>query len=73
MARLAEWMTDERVLATLSQTLSWSHFIELLPIKGPLAREFYAEMCRIECWDVRTLRLKIQQAARRLQCSGEQP
>ena len=59
MARFAEWMTDERILATLSQTLSWSHFVELLPIKDPLARDFYAEMCRIERWDVRTLRQKI--------------
>ena len=47
MARFAEWMTDEKILATLSQTLSWSHFVELLPIKDPLARDFYAEMCRI--------------------------
>lgn len=39
--------------------MSWSHFIELLPIKDPLARDFYAEMCRIERWDVRTLRQKI--------------
>lgn len=59
MARFAEWVTDEQILATLSQTLSWSHFVELLPIKDPLARDFYAEMCRIERWDVRTLRLKI--------------
>ena len=59
MARFAEWMGDERILATLSQTLSWSHFVELLPIKDPLARDFYAEMCRIERWDVRTLRQKI--------------
>ena len=59
MARFAEWMTDEQILATLSQTLSWSHFVELLPIKDPLARDFYAEMCRIERWDVRTLRQKI--------------
>jgi predicted nuclease of restriction endonuclease-like (RecB) superfamily len=59
MARFAEWVSDERILATLSQTLSWSHVIELLPIKDPLARDFYAEMCRIERWDVRTLRLKI--------------
>ena len=59
MARFAEWITDERILATLSQTLSWSHFVELLPIKDTLARDFYAEMCRIERWDVRTLRLKI--------------
>jgi hypothetical protein len=59
MARFAEWIGDERILATLSQTLSWSHFIELLPIKDPLARDFYAEMCRIERWDVRTLREKV--------------
>ena len=59
MARFAEWMTDDQILASLSQELSWSHFIELLPIKDLLAREFYAEMCRIERWDVRTLRLKI--------------
>jgi predicted nuclease of restriction endonuclease-like (RecB) superfamily len=59
MARFAEWMTDEQILATMSTQLSWSHFIELLPIKDPLARDFYAEMCRIERWDVRTLRQKI--------------
>ena len=59
MARFAEWMTDEPIVATLSQTLSWSHFVELLPIKDPLARDFYAEMCRIERWDVRTLRQKV--------------
>ena len=59
MVRFAEWMTDEGIVSTLSTQLSWSHFIELLPIKDPLARDFYAEMCRIEHWDVRTLRLKI--------------
>ncbi len=59
MARFAEWMTDDQILASLSQELSWSHFIELLPLKDPLARDFYAEMCRIERWDVRTLRQKI--------------
>jgi DUF1016 N-terminal domain len=36
MARFAEWMTDEQILATLSQSLSWSHFVELLPIKDPI-------------------------------------
>jgi predicted nuclease of restriction endonuclease-like (RecB) superfamily len=59
MARFAEWMTESEILAPLAQVLSWSHFIELLPIKAPLARDFYAEMCRIERWDVRTLRQKI--------------
>ena len=44
---------------TLSQQLSWSHFHALLPIKDPLVRDFYAERCRIERWDVQTLRQKI--------------
>lgn len=35
--------------------MSWSHFRELLPLKQPLQREFYAEMCRVEGWSVRTL------------------
>ncbi len=50
---------DQEIVSTLSTQLSWSHFIELLPIKDPLARDFYAEMRRIERWDVRTLRQKI--------------
>lgn len=54
-----ELFPDEAIVATLSQQLSWSHVLALLPIKDPLARDFYAEMCRIERWDVRTLRQKI--------------
>jgi len=49
----------KQILVTLSQQLSWSHFHALLPIKDSLAREFYVEMCRVEQWDVRTLRQKI--------------
>ena len=37
----------------------WSHFIEILPIEDGHKRDFYAEMCRIERWSVRTLRQKI--------------
>lgn len=59
MIQFAQSFPDEAIVVTLSQQLSWSHFHALLPIKDPLAREFYAEMCRIERWDVRTLRQKI--------------
>jgi hypothetical protein len=59
MIRFAECLPDKAIVSTLSAQLSWSHFMELLPLKDPLAREFYAEMCRIEHWDVRTLRKKI--------------
>jgi DUF1016 N-terminal domain len=39
MVRFAQRMIDERILATLSQELRWSHFMELLPIKEPLPRK----------------------------------
>ena len=59
MARFAELFPDERILVSLIQELTWTHFIALLPLKDPLAREFYAEMCRVERWSVRIPRQKI--------------
>jgi predicted nuclease of restriction endonuclease-like (RecB) superfamily len=59
MMKFAEAFPDEEIVATLSQQLSWSHFRELLPLEQPLQREFYAEMCRMEGWSVRTLRGRI--------------
>ena len=59
MVKFAECFPEHEIVATLSQTLSWSHFRELLPLDQPLQREFYAEMCRVERWSVRTLRRKI--------------
>lgn len=60
MLLFAELYPDGQILLTLSTKLTWSHFVELLRVKQPLAREFYAEMCRVENWSVRTLRAKIQ-------------
>ena len=59
MVRLVEYFSNENILSTLSKELSWSHFVEILQVRGQLAREFYAEMCRMERWSVRTLRKKI--------------
>jgi hypothetical protein len=59
MIQFCQAFPEKTIVATLSRQLSWSHFHALLPLKNPLAREFYAEMCRIERWDVRTLRKKI--------------
>jgi DUF1016 N-terminal domain len=53
-AQRAEY--GEQIVATLSQQLTWSHVVELLPLKDSLQRDFYAEMCRLENWSVRTLR-----------------
>ncbi len=59
MVQFAEVFPDEQIVATLWRQLSWSHFRELLPLKRPFQREFYAEMCRIEGWSVRTLSERI--------------
>ncbi len=59
MVDFSEAFPDIKIVATLSRQLSWSHFRELLPLDKPLQRDFYAEMCRIERWSVRTLQKKI--------------
>ncbi len=59
MIQFAEVFPDERIVVTLSRQLGWSHFLALIPLDKPLQRDFYAEMCRIEGWSVRTLRQKI--------------
>ncbi|HEY3320455.1 MAG TPA: PDDEXK nuclease domain-containing protein [Planctomycetota bacterium] len=59
MVRLAEAFPDIKIVATLSRQLGWSHFVEIIQHKDELRRDFYAEMCRVERWSVRTLREKI--------------
>ncbi|MDO4905800.1 MAG: PDDEXK nuclease domain-containing protein [Lautropia sp.] len=59
MVQFAEVFPDEKIVVTLSRELSWSHFVVLLPLKQPLEREYYAELCRVERWSVRTLRERI--------------
>jgi predicted nuclease of restriction endonuclease-like (RecB) superfamily len=59
MVRFAEVFPEENIVSTLSRQLGWSHFVEIISLKDELQRDFYAEMCRIERWSVRTLRQKI--------------
>lgn len=59
MIKFANVFPEEKIVVTLSRQLSWSHFIELLPLHKHLQRDFYAEMCRVERWSVRSLRQKI--------------
>ena len=59
MMALAEAFPEQQIVATLSRELGWSHFVELLPLKKHLQRDFYAELCRLERWSVRLLRQKI--------------
>ena len=59
MVQFAEGFPDEGIVVTLSRQLGWSHFVAIIPLDDDLKRDFYAEMCRIERWSVRTLRQKI--------------
>lgn len=56
MVQFYQLFPEYEKVATLSQQLTWSHFVELLPIEDDLKRDFYATMCKNEKWSVRTLR-----------------
>jgi hypothetical protein len=60
MVQFSERFPDQKIVAALSRQLGWSHFHEIVPIEDDLKRDFYAEMCRIERWSVRTFRDKIR-------------
>jgi predicted nuclease of restriction endonuclease-like (RecB) superfamily len=59
MLHFAEAFPDAEIVSTLSRQLAWSHFLEIIYLKDDLKRDFYAEMCRLERWSVRTLRQRI--------------
>ena len=59
MVQFAEVFPERQIVVSLIRQLSWTHFLPLIPIEDSLKRDFYAEMCRIENWSVRTLRKKI--------------
>jgi len=59
MVQFAEAFPDQAIVAGLARQLSWSHLVEIIALRDPLQREFYAELCRVERWTVRTLRQKI--------------
>ena len=50
---------NNQIVATASQQLSWSHFVEILPLKDELQREFYLTFAASERWSVRRLRKEI--------------
>jgi predicted nuclease of restriction endonuclease-like (RecB) superfamily len=59
MVKFAEAFPEEEIVSALRRQLSWTHFKQLIYMKEPLQRDFYAEMCRIENWSTRMLREKI--------------
>ncbi len=61
MMKVARIYHDEEMFATLSQTLTWSHFLELISIEDSTKRLFYQQMGIAEHWSVRQLRDKQDQ------------
>ncbi len=49
----------KQIVSRLATQLSWSHFIEVLPIKEPLQREFYLTVAASEHWSRNLMREKI--------------
>ena len=45
---------------TLSELLTWSHYVELLKIDDPLERSFYEKECSEEHWGVRELKRQMK-------------
>jgi predicted nuclease of restriction endonuclease-like (RecB) superfamily len=63
MIRFAEKFADFEIVTTLSSQLSWSHFIELLPLKTDEARQYYADEAAKRHFGVVELRHQISRKA----------
>jgi len=63
MIKFAELFPDAEIVATLSQQLSWSHFVEIIPLKTEAARMYYAKDVLERNYGVRELRHQISRRA----------
>ena len=57
--KFAKLFPDKQIVAQAAQQLSWSHFIEVLPLKDELQREFYITLAASERWSRNRLRKEI--------------
>lgn len=63
MVQFAQLFPDAEKLASLMRVLSWTHFLQLLPLKTDAARTYYAQAAAAERWSVRELRAHIERKA----------
>ena len=63
MMKVARLYSDSEMFAMLSQTLSWSHFLELITIEDETKRLFYQQMSIGDHWSVQQLRDKQDEMA----------
>lgn len=61
MMQFAERFPDSAIVASLMRQLSWTHFLQILPLKTAESRLYYAHICVQENLSVRELRQRIEQ------------
>lgn len=59
MMQFASSFSDLQIVSSLMSQLSWSHFLQVIPIEDDLARNFYLTMAADQRWSTRTLKAKI--------------
>jgi predicted nuclease of restriction endonuclease-like (RecB) superfamily len=59
MMQAVEYFPDRTLVEKVADTVQWSHFVEVLPLREPLEREFYISMCHACHWSIRGLRREI--------------
>lgn len=59
MIQFTTLFPDVRIETPMVTQLSWTHFLIIMSVKNPIAREFYITMAAAERWSIRTLEAKI--------------
>ena len=60
MVQFAVAFPDTEKVASLTRHLSWTRFLQLLPVKTDAARWFYAQQCVESRWSVRELHHQVE-------------
>ena len=63
MMQFATVFPDFQIVTSLMSQLSWTHFIELFPLKTIEERMFYAQKIATERWSVRQTKFQIERKA----------
>ena len=59
MMQFAALFSQEQIVSQAATQLTWSHFMEVLPLKNDIAREFYITLAASERWGRNRLRKEI--------------
>ncbi|MDE7437334.1 MAG: PDDEXK nuclease domain-containing protein [Muribaculaceae bacterium] len=59
MMQFSSKFPDLQIVTPLVSQLSWSHFLQVMPLEDDLARNFYLTMAADQRWSKRTLKAKI--------------